>query len=388
MEGSFDGVWVEGEISNFKAAASGHYYFSLKDAGAQVKAVMWRGARTSLRFELADGVKVTAYGKLTVYEPRGEYQLVAERMEPLGLGALQLAFEQLKRKLEAEGLFERGRKRLLPALPRRVAVITSPTGAVIQDILNITARRCPYLSLVVIPVRVQGAGAAQAIAQALRGVGQGLAGTVDLVVLARGGGSMEDLWAFNEEPVARAIVGCPYPVISAVGHETDFTIADFCADLRAPTPSAAAELMAPSRDELRQRIDQQQEGLVQAMQDRLERLRLQWERSTRQLQGLSPARVLEQHQLWLQGLRERMRKSVGHAVAVRGLALEGLTEKLKALSPLAILARGYAAAFSLPKGILVKQAEDAPPGTQIRILLGQGVLVADVLHHEEGKHGR
>jgi exodeoxyribonuclease VII large subunit len=387
VEQGFDGLWVEGEVSNFKAAASGHMYFSLKDAGAQLKAVMWRGSRSGLRFELADGVKVAAYGRLSVYEPRGEYQMVVERMEPQGLGALQLAFEQLKRKLEAEGLFDKARKRPLPALPRRVAVVTSPTGAVIQDILNVTARRCPYLDIVVLPVKVQGEGAALEISQAIEAASLGEAGPVDLVVVARGGGSLEDLWAFNEEAVARAIFECRVPVLSAVGHETDFTIADFVADLRAPTPSAAAELMAPSREQLRQRLDSADQGMALVLERKLERLGQRAESLAARLARCSPALVLEQHRKRLAELGPRLAQALRNQVAVRHLALDGLTEKLKALSPLAILARGYAAAFSVPGGRLLKAAAEAKPGEEVRILLGQGALRAQVMRLEEVDHG-
>jgi exodeoxyribonuclease VII large subunit len=362
-------------------------YFSLKDAGAQLKAVMWRGSRAGLRFELADGVKVAAYGRLSVYEPRGEYQLVVERLEPQGLGALQLAFEQLKAKLEAEGLFAKERKRPLPLLPQRVAVVTSPTGAVIQDILNVTARRCPYLNIVVLPVKVQGEGAALEISRAIEAASQGEAGPVDLVVVARGGGSLEDLWAFNEEAVARAIFECRVPVISAVGHETDFTIADFTADLRAPTPSAAAELMAPSREQLRQRLDSAEQGMALALDRKLERLGQRTEALVARLARCSPALVLEQHRKRLAELGPRLAQALRNQVAVRRLALEGLTEKLKALSPLAILARGYAAAFSVPGGRLLKAAAEARPGQEIRILLGQGALRAQVTRLEDDGHG-
>ncbi len=387
VEQGFDGLWVEGEVSNFKAAASGHMYFSLKDAGAQLKAVMWRGSRPGLRFELADGVKVAAYGRLSVYEPRGEYQMVVERLEPQGLGALQLAFEQLKARLEAEGLFARERKRPLPALPRRVAVVTSPTGAVIQDILNVTARRCPYLDIVVLPVKVQGEGAALEISRAIEAAGRGEAGPVDLVVVARGGGSLEDLWAFNEEAVARAIFGCRVPVVSAVGHETDFTIADFTADLRAPTPSAAAELIAPSREQLRQRLDGARDSLGAAMDLRLERLGRRREELAARLRRCSPGAVLEQHQRRLSELGPRLAHALENLVAVRQLGLDGLTEKLKALSPLAILARGYAVVFALPQGRVLRAAQDARLGGEIRVLLGRGALRAQVLNVEEEPGG-
>src|SRR5437867_4026625 len=241
LEEAFPAVWVEGEISNLRTPGSGHSYFTLKDEGAQLSAVLFRGRGRRVRFDLEDGMQVLVFGGLDVYAARGQYQLVVEMMEPKGLGALQLAFEQLKRKLEAEGLFDEGRKRPLPHFPRTIGIVTSPTGAALRDMLHIIGRRFGGLRVLVAPVRVQGEGAAAEIVDALRNLDE-VAG-LDVIIVGRGGGSIEDLWAFNDERVVRAIVASKVPVISAVGHETDFTIADFVADLRAPTPSGAAELV-------------------------------------------------------------------------------------------------------------------------------------------------
>ncbi|HEX5036795.1 MAG TPA: exodeoxyribonuclease VII large subunit, partial [bacterium] len=231
LEDNFSEVWIEGEISNFKPATSGHFYMSLKDDQAQIRAVMFRGSNSGLKFRPENGLQVLAYGRVTVYEPRGEYQIIVEHLEPKGAGALQLAFEQLKKKLEAEGLFAAERKRPIPYLPRRIGIVTSPTGAVIRDMIHVLSRRYPNVQILIHPVAVQGTGAAAEIAAAVRAMS--VRGDLDVLIVARGGGSMEDLWAFNEEVVARAIAESLLPVISAVGHETDFTIADFVADLRA-----------------------------------------------------------------------------------------------------------------------------------------------------------
>ncbi|MBI3263779.1 MAG: exodeoxyribonuclease VII large subunit, partial [Acidobacteria bacterium] len=247
LETTYPEIWVEGEISNCRIWHTGHLYFTLKDEGAQLKAVMFRTPLRLLRFKPDDGLRVVARGRLTVYEPKGEYQVVCEHMEPHGLGALQLAFEQLKKRLQVEGLFEAARKRTLPVLPRKIGIVTSLEGAAIRDIIHVLARRYPNAHLVIRPSRVQGEDAAADIATALRAIAK-IPG-VDVIIVGRGGGSIEDLWAFNEERVARAIARSPVPVVSAVGHETDVTIADFVADVRAPTPSAAAEIVVARKDE-------------------------------------------------------------------------------------------------------------------------------------------
>lgn len=260
LENQYKLLWVQGEISNFKPHSSGHFYFSLKDSKAQISAVMFRGFNQSLKFKPHDGLEVIVRGKVTVYEPRGNYQIFCEQMEPVGAGALQMAFEQLKKKLEAEGLFRPERKRPLPALPQHVAVVTSPTGAAIRDILNVLGRRFKGLRVTVVPALVQGNGAAESIVRGLE-LAQQLP-DVDVMIVGRGGGSIEDMWCFNEEKVARAIAACRVPIISAVGHEIDFTIADFVADLRAPTPSAAAELVVKNAAELVETIGKLEKSLV------------------------------------------------------------------------------------------------------------------------------
>src|SRR5215213_3882760 len=271
LEAGFGELWVEGEISNCRVWNTGHVYFTLKDETAQLKAVMFRSAYRYLKFKVDDGIHVVARGRLSVYEPKGEYQLVCEHLEPQGRGALQLAFEQLKRKLQAEGLFDAARKRPIPALPRKIGIVTSLDGAALKDILKVLARRHPRAHIVVRPVRVQGENAAEDIARALKAIA-GVSG-VDVVIVGRGGGSIEDLWAFNEEVLARAIAASPVPVISAVGHEVDVTIADFVADLRAPTPSAAAEMVVTGKEEACARIDRLQRRVQIAVRTAIDRRR-------------------------------------------------------------------------------------------------------------------
>ena len=273
LETEFTEIWVEGELSNCRLWNTGHLYFTLKDGAAQIKAVMFRTAVRYLKFKPADGLRVVARGRVSVYEPKGEYQLVCEHMEPQGLGALQLAFDQLKQRLQTEGLFDSARKRPLPALPRKIGIVTSLDGAAIRDIINILRRRYANAHLVIRPTRVQGDGAALEIAAGLRAIAR--VPGVDVIIVGRGGGSIEDLWAFNEETVARAIADAPVPVISAVGHETDTTIADFVADLRAPTPSAAAELVVAAKDEFSARIDRLRDRLGAAARGRVQDLRVQ-----------------------------------------------------------------------------------------------------------------
>src|SRR5205809_2094198 len=257
LETKFGAVWVQGEISNYKLHPSGHQYFTLKDQRAQISCVIWRDTMAPLRQPLADGAQVQVYGTVTVFEARGQYQLNVQILQPRGVGVLQAKFEALKRKLEAEGLFAPERKRPLPKFPRRIGIVTSPTGAAIRDMLNVLRRRAPWLQILISPVRVQGAGAAQEIAVAIREftLPSEAFAPLDLIVVTRGGGSIEDLWEFNEEIVARAILNYTVPIVSAVGHEIDFTICDFVADLRAPTPSAAAELIVPDIADLERRLD-------------------------------------------------------------------------------------------------------------------------------------
>ncbi|MCX6638466.1 MAG: exodeoxyribonuclease VII large subunit [Acidobacteria bacterium] len=416
----FDDVWVAGEISGAKLAASGHYYFTLKDDEAQLRCVCFRQVARYLKFRPQDGIQALARGRIEVYEPRGEYQLQVEALEPQGFGALQFAFEQLKKKLAAEGLFDPARKRPLPKLPRRIAIVTSPTGAVIRDMLNILGRRFPGLHIRLYPAQVQGEGS---IEQVVRGIDYfSQSGWAEVVIVARGGGSLEDLWTFNEEAVARAIATCSVPVISAVGHETDFTIADFVADLRAPTPSAAAELVVPTRDSLLEqiaarlsqieqaaryrlaqaarRLEQQGIGRVTAVvQRRIGRTMQRVDELDYRLRGRARALVDAAGRHWrerderLRKLDLRLRLAAAHrrldsaassAERIAGLRLarsrarlDELDAHLRQLSPLAVLDRGYAI-VEKSDGRVVRAAEDAPEGTDVGVRLAKGRLKARV----------
>ena len=428
LEEAFPAVWVEGEISNLRTPGSGHSYFTLKDEGAQLSAVLFRGRGRRVRFNLEDGMQVLAFGGLDVYAARGQYQLVVEMMEPQGLGALQLAFEQLKRKLEAEGLFDEGRKRALPAFPRVIGVVTSPTGAAIRDILNIIGRRFGDLRILIAPVRVQGDEAPGEIIQALLNL-QTVA-ELDVVIVGRGGGSIEDLWAFNDEGVARAIVACCVPVISAVGHETDFTIADFVADLRAPTPSGAAELVVREKlavvealVDLYARLKQAVTAEIAAYRERVEylgrrrvltdparalrdlhrrldelqgRLRLGLRSSQRQvthrlalatgaLRSRNPLARIAGGAALLAQLRGRLIASAAHSVKVSRSRFAETVGRLESLSPLGVLARGYSLT-RLPSGAVVRSAGQVAVGDPLEILLHQGALgarVTDVKERDE-----
>ena len=417
LESEFVEVWVEGEISNCRVWNTGHCYFTLKDAGAQLKAVMFRSAFRLLRFKPEDGLHVVARGRISVYDPKGEYQIVCEHMEPHGLGALQLAFDQLKRRLQAEGLFEAARKRPLPVLPRRIGVVTSLDGAAIRDIIKVLERRYPNVHLVIRPSRVQGEGAAADVARGLRAIGR--VPGVDVVIVGRGGGSIEDLWAFNEEVVARAIAACPVPVISAVGHEVDVTIADFVADVRAPTPSAAAEIVVARKDEVCQRIDHLGGRLRAAARHRVQRLGLRLHSlQTRPGFALWPARLALRgrhtaelaHELGrtaralmarrqrqyqalrltletfdlrrrLGGVRTRLVRADSSlkaaAVGVRHravLRLQASVGRLETLSPLAVLGRGYAVCWDETRTTIIRDAGSVEIGQAVRVTLHKGEL--------------
>ncbi|HEX8090539.1 MAG TPA: exodeoxyribonuclease VII large subunit, partial [Blastocatellia bacterium] len=296
VETQFNGVWIEGEVSNFRRHSSGHWYFTLKDEGAMLRCASFRMQNRLIRFTPEDGLSVRAHGRLSLYEARGEYQMLVEYLEPVGVGAMQLAFEQLKRRLEAEGLFDLERKRPLPALPRSIGVVTSPTGAAVRDILRVLKRRNEAVSVLIAPARVQGEGAGQEVARAIELLNS--REEVDVIIIGRGGGSIEDLWCFNEECVARAIFNSRAPVISAVGHETDFTIADFVSDLRASTPSAAAEIVTMARDEISSRVAGLTQDLAAALRYRLLELR-------GQLSELETSRAFDEVRLRIQGAAQR-----------------------------------------------------------------------------------
>ena len=417
LEGTFATVWVEGEISNFTAHGSGHWYFSLKDDGASLSAVMFRGANRRVRFRPEHGMAVLCRGRVSLYPPHGRTQLIVDRMEPRGVGALQAAFEQLRARLEAEGLFDASRKRRLPFLPACVGVVTSPTGAALRDILRVLYARYQPLEVVLAPTRVQGDGAAGEIAAALDLLNTD--GRPDLIICGRGGGSLEDLWAFNEETVARAIVRSRIPVISAVGHEVDVTIADLVADLRAATPSNAAEIAVPVRAELDAALDELRMRLVAAwdrgtrrrreVQQRLRRhlidprrhLQIQAQRCDELRERLLAAqeRGLEERAERLRGMNQRLtasspiqrieadRRQLGvalgalarsqrHLLTLRGAALGQLAGRLDALSPLAVLDRGYAIATH--DGVPLTTSAGVEPGDRIDVRLHEGVLACTV----------
>ncbi len=421
LETEFFEIWVEGELSNCKLWNTGHLYFTLKDGGAQIRGVIFRSALRNLKFKPGDGQRVVARGRVSVYEPKGEYQLVCEHLEPHGLGALQLAFDQLKKLLQEEGLFDAARKRPLPALPRKIGVVTSLDGAALRDIINVLTRRHTSVQIVVRPARVQGEGAAVEIARGLKALGH--VPGVEVIIVGRGGGSIEDLWAFNEEIVARAIALSPVPVISAVGHETDVTIADFVADLRAPTPSAAAEMVVAATEEFRARIDRLAGRLDASVGNRLERLgrRVHATAGRPALAGF-PGRVamkgrhaaellhalartararvaararrvgLLRRQLEMFDLGRRFAavrtrlvsadSRMDHAARTRRHRAEShwreTAGRLGSLSPLAVLGRGYAVCWNAERTLALRDAAAAAPGDRVRVTLAKGELECDV----------
>ncbi len=395
LETKFGAVWVQGEISNYKLHPSGHQYFTLKDQRAQIACVIFRNAMPPFRQPLADGAQVQVYGNVSVFEARGQYQLSVQILQPRGLGVLQAKFEALKRKLDAEGLFDPARKRALPRFPRRIGIVTSPSGAAIRDMLNVLQRRAPWLQILINPVRVQGTGAAAEIAVAIRELATANENwnAVDLIVVARGGGSMEDLWEFNEEIVARTIADVAVPVVSAIGHEIDFTICDFVADLRAPTPSAAAELIVPDMADLRRRIDvfarsitrellkrrqdaQQQLDLVRDtlhrhLADRIDNYKCNLVHLTRALQTRSPTRELLLRRNRFVDLRRRfveLPKRVLQNARQRFHEAEGM---LRVLGPNATLRRGYSITTD-DRGKLIRSVRVVRPRMKIRTRVSDG----------------
>lgn len=377
LETSLPVCWVEGEISNFKLHTSGHFYFSLKDNDAQMPCVMWRSRNMALFFTPQDGMKVRAWGKITVYEKRGYYQFDIIKLQPVGVGELQQAFEQLKRKLHAEGLFEAQHKRPLPRYPERIGIVTSPTGAVIQDLVTILNRRFPGIEIILKPVRVQGEGAALEIASAIDMFND--YDHVDVLIIGRGGGSLEDLWAFNEEIVARAIFRSKIPIISAVGHEVDFTISDFVADVRAATPSAAAELAVPDRDELRNqlRLLQQQITEITAARIRSERDRLQALINSYSFRR-TPDRI-RQYQQRVDELHHSLQLSLAHRLQLLSAKLHSLAQRLQALAPAAILKRGYSICLRVRDQRVITQAGELQLNEAVRLQFYRGNALSTVV---------
>ena len=425
LENQLQNVWVEGEISNARVWNTGHMYFTLKDGASQIKAVMFRSAVRYLKFKPEDGLKVVARGKVSVYDPKGEYQIICEHMEPKGLGSLQQAFEQLKKQLAGEGLFDPARKRPLPALPRRIGLVTSIDGAALRDIIRVLRRRYPNAHLVISPTRVQGEGAGREVAHAIRKVARVEA--VDVIILARGGGSLEDLWAFNEEVLARAIAASPVPIIAGVGHETDFTIADFVADLRAPTPSAAAELVVRRKDEFFAHIGRTCERLDAAIHHRLRRMETRLHllearpgyagyegriavrgRHVSELAGAlrqrisqGAARRARRHEMLRRALdqfdpRHRLgavrtrlvsREAQLQAAVRRRLTLAqgrigSLAARIDGLSPLAVLGRGYAVTWDASRTRIIRDASTLKAGDRVNVTLERGAFEATVTNTE------
>lgn len=370
IEADFPLVWVLGEISNCQKAGSGHIYLTLKDDTAQLRAVVWRGTASRLRFDIHDGMEVVAAGPVEVYEARGTYQLIVEQLLPQGIGALELAFRQRCEKLAAEGLFDADRKRPLPRFPRRIALVTSPTGAAVRDILQVISRRWHAADVVILPVAVQGEGAAEQIAAALRSVPH--IPRVDVVIAGRGGGSLEDLWAFNEEIVARAIYDCPIPVVSAVGHEIDVTIADLVADRRALTPSEAGELVVPHRDEVLQHLRRLQETLVRGLCTRAASARAQVDSLASRRCFTRPIERIHDLANRLDELEFRLRRSATNRLELARHELAGVSGRLDALSPLKVLDRGYSLTRLLPGGDVVRSIEQVRAGNDIETTVADG----------------
>ncbi len=374
LEGNFPDIWVEGEISNLSVPQSGHAYFTLKDEQSQIRSVLFRSSQRFLKFTLQHGMQVICRGRVSVYEPRGEYQLIVDYIEPKGIGALQLAFEQLKAKLEKEGLFDLDHKRPLPLLPQRIGIITSPTGAAIRDMLRVIKRRHPRMHILIYPVPVQGIEAVPAIVEAIQYFNQDQ--NVDVMIVGRGGGSLEDLWAFNEEPVARAIYASKIPVISAVGHETDYTISDFVADLRAPTPSAAAEMVVKSEESFREFISSLESSLIKSIRQQIDLTRASLREFTRLLGD--PRRLLEQYVQRVDELAGRLATGLQHHVRRDRALLTALTAGLDHLNPLGILSRGYSVTRKLPEGVILKDASNVRPGDLLDTKLHNGEIVSRV----------
>jgi len=416
LEGGFPNIWVEGEISNLATAASGHLYFTLKDANAALSVVMFRNNAARLNFKLADGLQVLALGPISVYEKRGQYQLIASQLLPKGLGALQLAFEQLKQKLAKEGLFDAARKRPLPVLPKCLGLVTSPGGAAIRDFLNIIGRRFANVRIVINPVRVQGPGAAEEIAAAIDGLNALHAAgrlTLDVLIVTRGGGSLEDLWAFNEEVVARALARSALPTISAVGHEIDFTISDFVADLRAPTPSAAAELVVRAKEEFAGMLAQHQKRLDKDLRLRLAEARHRFTGLATSYVFRQPAELIRQYQQQVDDLSRRLTRAASVALQTRRARLAVIKlvtpqakmqqtrerlavreqqlaaalarwreqtahrlaqaqTRLELLSPKSTLSRGYSITRLAESGRVVRKVADVKPGASLKTLVQDG----------------
>ena len=378
-------VFIRGELSNFKCHYSGHCYFTLKDAGSQIKGVMFKSRAQFLKFEPRDGLKVVAYGQVTVFERDGQYQLYADQLIPDGIGELSIAFNQLKEKLAAEGLFEENRKQKLPLLPKAVGVVTSPTGAALRDIISVAKRRHPGIPLILYPVQVQGVEAPGQIVEAIRTFNR--LKTVDVIIAGRGGGSIEELWAFNDEQVVRAIAASVIPVISAVGQQTDYTLADFAADCRAATPSQAAELVVPDVHELKRYIGTLQSMLTTNIRTYIKHRR-QVVLQLRDSQVFTqPEKLLAAHRQLVDSYVDRLGLATRKIIVAKQQNLRLNAEKLTVLNPLAVLARGYSLVRA-PEGQVINRSDQVTAGQELEIILGQGRLDVEVVRTREGKNGQ
>lgn len=376
LEENYHSIWLEGEVSNLRVPSSGHMYFTLKDAGGQISAVLFKGNSRDLKFRVKDGLAVSVQGQITVYEKSGQYQIVIRKIEPKGMGELQLAFMQLKEKLEKEGLFDSENKKPIPVLPATIGIVTSPTGAAIRDMLNVIDRRFSNVHILIHPVRVQGDGSALEISQAIEDLNT--MPQVDVIIVGRGGGSLEDLWAFNEEPVARAIYASKTPVISAVGHEIDWTIADFVADLRVPTPSAAAELVVKQKSEFIDKIKLYEERLKGSLTYLLESFSHRLKYAVESYVFKEPLNRIKQYNQRIDELEYRLKTDLSHSVEIQQGRLHGIFTKLEVLNPLSILKRGYSITTKVSgKGIL-RQASKVKEGDLLETKLLEGTIISKV----------
>lgn len=375
MEQAFPSAWVTGEISNFSRPSSGHCYFTLKDSDAQIRAVIWRGSANQLKFDLKDGLEIVCKGRIDVYAPRGSYQLVISQAQPQGVGALELALRQLKEKLAAEGLFDPARKQRLPSFPKRIAFVTSPTGAAVRDFLEVARRRWRGTDVLILPVRVQGDGASAEIAKAIAQANQ-LAAPPDVLVIGRGGGSIEDLWAFNEEPVIRALAASKIPTISAVGHEIDVTLSDLAADVRALTPSEAAELAVPSAEGMEATLEAFDTRMRRVVQRRIELGRQRLEQLARRRPLARPFAELEEYARRLDEIDSRLLRNLRGLVQTQRQKITSLAGKLDSLSPLGVLGRGYALVQDAKHGRVIRSVKEVSPGDSLTIRLTDGKLSA------------
>ncbi|NQV42728.1 MAG: exodeoxyribonuclease VII large subunit [Candidatus Marinimicrobia bacterium] len=371
LEKGFASVWVKGEISNLTRHSSGHWYFSLKDSGAQLGSVMFRRQNESVRFEPTHGMEITAHGRISVYPPQGRYQLVVDQMLPAGQGDLHLAFENLKKKLHAEGLFDPSRKQALPKYPSKIGIVTSPTGAAIRDMINILSRRFPLSEVLILPVKVQGEGAAVEIATAIEAFNS--LNECEVLLVGRGGGSLEDLWAFNEEIVARAIANSRIPIISAVGHETDTTISDFVADHRAPTPSAAAELVVPDQIELVKWFSQVEQSLLNNVRSRIDKYGLRLNSISKSYALKRPELMIEQSVQKLDYFEDRSLRATMDKISTLSARLDNLFVAVEASNPLSILEKGYSV-LSDNQGELIRSVDQVAVGAELSMRVNDGEI--------------